>query len=100
MRGTITENIRTICEKHNIEEINETQLRLLPYIQYLIINHMGLEPLKINSDERGYIIKWKDKGYLQGGMRGFEISKQFWDFINDCLWESYVTEDHKLKDER
>lgn len=97
-RGALSEAIRTVCNKHNIQEINLTQLRLLPYIQYCLVNQQGIDPRRINTEERGYLKEWKAEGYLEGGSQGLRISKKFWNFINDCLWVSYVTEEGRIEE--
>ncbi|MFW6008611.1 MAG: hypothetical protein ACOCP8_05025 [archaeon] len=66
---------------------------MLPYIHYCLTNQQGLDPAKINQEERNILSEWKKKGYLEGGMGGLMISEDFLNFINECLRISYITQE-------
>lgn len=84
-RGMITDQIK---EKYNMSPV---ELRLIPYVQYLLVNQMAVDPLKISSEERNALINWRNKGYLTFSMRmPLTVSKQFWDLMNEFLWDCYV----------
>ncbi len=84
-RGVITEKIK---EKYNM---THDELRLIPYIQYLIVNHEPIDPRKINGEERKILQEWRDKGYLTFSMcEPLAVSREFWDTMNDFLWDCYV----------
>lgn len=72
------------------------ELRLLPYIQYTMMNGQRLEPIKMNEVERGILRLWKDAGYMEGGMAGLAITRKFWDFMNDVLFDAYVAHEEIL----
>ena len=84
-RGCLTNEIK---EKYNI---TLKQLRLLPYFQYLLMNESRLDAIKIDAEERAILQQWRDEGKIT-----FSISepctctKEFWDWMNEILWESYV----------
>ena len=74
---------------------NYIELRLIPYIQYLAVNRLAVDPAKINADERKILQKWRNEGKLMFGM--FEpvaLTKQMWDWMNEVLWDSYVLKDN------
>lgn len=90
MRGKLTEKIQEIAKKHLKREISQIELRLLPYIQYVMMNEQRLDIAKINSEEREILKKWKEEDLIEGGAGGLSICKDFWNFMNEVLWESYV----------
>ncbi len=84
-RGVITEEIK---EKYNM---THDELRLIPYIHYLLVNHEPVDPQKINGEERKILQEWRDKGYITFSVFGpLTISRRFWDTMNDFLWDCYV----------
>ena len=84
-RGCITQEI---TDKYGF---TQTELRLIPYIQYCCINNQCIEPHKIYPEERDIISNWKSKGYISGGASDVIcVSREFWDIMSDVLWESYA----------
>ena len=87
LRGVLTSEIK---EKYNI---TVEELRLIPYLQYLLVNHMRVDPAKINEKERKILQKWRDEGKITFSVQEpCTITKEFWDFINNILFDSYVPE--------
>lgn len=85
-RGMLTEEIR---EKYGIETTKE--LRLIPYFQYLLVNHMPVDVSKVDSEERKILKRWQDEGKITFSCsESVTATKEFWDWINDVLWDSYV----------
>ena len=99
-RGAISEELQVLAKNFLGKELSIKELRLLPYIHYCLVNQQGIDPAKINSEERKIIIEWKKKGYLEGGMKGLRISKDFLNFINECLKISYITQEQILDEEK
>ena len=76
-------------EKYGLE--NVTELRLIPYLQYLILNQMPVDPSKISSQERFILRKWKEQGKIDHSVvYPCRCTRSFWDWMNGVLWESYV----------
>lgn len=90
MRGALTNKIQKIAKKHLKRKITTTELRLLPYIQYVMMNEQRLDIARINQEERKILSLWKKEDLIEGGAGGFSITKEFWEFMNDILWEDYV----------
>ncbi len=57
MRGQLTEAIKAQAREHLGWEINQTELRLMPYIQSVMMNDQRLDPRKINGPEREILQK-------------------------------------------
>lgn len=87
LRGVLTSEIK---EKYNI---TVEELRLIPYLQYLLVNHMPVDPAKLHCGEREILKKWRDEGKITFSVQEpCTITKEFWDFINNILFDSYVPE--------
>ena len=84
-RGIITEEIK---EKYHMAT---KEFRLIPYVQYLLVNQMPIDPKKIDSEEREILQNWRDKGYLTFSMiEPLTVSREFWDIMNNFLWDCYI----------
>ena len=87
---------RGCLSKEQYEKFNLTQkeLRLIPYVQYLIINHSKVDLLKVDKEELEILNKWtnEDKIYFSINTR-LTCTKEFWDFMNEVLWYSYAITD-------
>ena len=71
-------------------ESNRTELRLLPYIVDIMMNAQKIDPAKIRVEEREIISLWKQAGYVSGGMNGFAVTQEFWEFAIDIVFHAYV----------
>ena len=89
-RGVLTEEVNKIAEDMIRRKITQLELRLMPYIQYVMTNEQKIEPNRISGDERKILQKWKDEGFIKGGATGLSITKEFYDFICEILFEAYV----------
>jgi len=89
-RGILTKEVQEIARRHIGRDIDETELRLIPYVQYVMVNDQKLDMNKINQDDRKILRKWKDAGLVEGGASGLSITKDFWDFACEILFQSYV----------
>ena len=89
-RGQLTERIK----KKSLEllgyEINVTELRLMSYIQYVMVNDQRIEPIKCNSDDRAILKKWREAGHIEGGASGLKITPEFWNIICKIIRLGYV----------
>ena len=92
-RGELTEPVRAKMEKFLGRETSTDELRLLPYLQYQMMNEQRIDPAKINSDDRAILRLLKQGGHIEGGMSGLAMTREFWDFINDVLFDAYVAAD-------
>ena len=92
-RGNLTPEVQATAVAAFGRQITLRELRLMPHIQYVMMNHQKLEPIKISSEERDVLQQWREAGYIEGGASGLSITKQFWDAINAVLWQAYVNYD-------
>ena len=92
-RGVLTKEVQEIAKKHIGRELDTTELRLIPYIQYVMVNEQRINPDMLNQDDRGILRKWKDAKLIEGGASGLSITKEFWAFMCKILWQSYVKQE-------
>ncbi len=92
-RGNLSKEVQDISRKRIGREISLRELRLLPYLYHVMINARELDPMKITGEERGILQRLKSEGHLAGGMTGLSMTKEFWDYIGEVLWLSYVAYD-------
>jgi len=89
-RGELTAFVKKKSKELLGYEIGLRELRLMPYIQYVMVNEQKLDTNKVNAEERTILRSWKDKGYIKGGASGLQITKDFWDSICEIIFAAYV----------
>jgi hypothetical protein len=93
-RGQLSTVIQEKAKAFWGREITQTELRLYPYIYTCAINERKIDPAKINVEERQIMTMWREAGHFKGGMADMNMTKEFFDFINDMLWMGYFTYDN------
>ena len=89
-RGQLTDRIREKSKELLGYEITQQELRLMPYLQYQMVNEQRINPNSINTDERKLLSKWRELGYIEGGAIGLGITKEFWNIITELIFLGYV----------
>jgi hypothetical protein len=89
-RGQLTQRIKDKSKELFGYEISQVELRLLPYLQYTMVNDQKLDIRLISSEERKILSKWRAKGYIEGGAGGMKISREFWDIMLEIIFLGYV----------
>ena len=92
-RGEFTPHIAEKMRKFLGRESDEIELRLIPYLQYTMVNNQRIDPNKVNSEERAILSKLREAEHIKGGASGLAITREFWDFMCDILLDAYV--DHE-----
>lgn len=93
-RGMLTTDVQKIAKMMIGRGITLRELRLIPYIQYVMCNDRKLKIQCINEEERGILQQWKKQGHIQGGACGLAVTKHFWDFMCEVLFIAYVGYDN------
>lgn len=88
MRGQITEEIKRKAK--GLLGINTRELRLLPYIQYVLMNDKLIDSRKVNKEEHLVINRWIELGFIGSDLSKLTVSKKFWHGMNEILWLAYV----------
>jgi len=90
MRGQLTEEIQKLAREFLRREISTKELRLYPYLDYVMKNNQKIEPNLIGQPEREILRVLKNEGHIEGGASGLSMTKEFYDYINQVLWLGYV----------
>lgn len=90
MRGQLTDKIQELAKGFLGREITIRELRLYPYLDYVMKNEQQIEPNHINQEERKILQKLREENHIEGGASGLSMTKEFYDYINQVLWFSYV----------
>ena len=89
-RGCLNDRVQEVAVEAMGRPIDVTELRLIPYLHYVMVNEQKLDPNKISPDERKILRKLKEEGHIEGGASGLAITKTYWNAMNEILWASYV----------
>ena len=92
MRGQLTERIQELAKGFLGREITTLELRLYPYLDFIMKNGQRIDPNKINKEDRGILQKLREEEHIEGGASGLSMTKEFYDYINQVLWFGYVVE--------
>jgi hypothetical protein len=102
-RGQLTQKVIDRASDLLGYEINQTELRLIPYICYELVNTKRIS--NVNKQEMDILSKWVKSGYIINGVTiggrpmmsqdtKLEVTKEFWDIMNEILYISYVDIEH------
>lgn len=98
-RGQITDAIKEKSLEVLGYEISQLELRLMPYVQYQLMNEKKLEPGALNLEEKAILSRWHERGFIVDGVTpngrplsdgGLQVTKVFWDAMNEILWIGYA----------
>ena len=91
-RGFLCESIQEKAKKFLGEEITQKELRLYPFIDYTIKNGGYLDRSKIDDEERKILNERISQRHIFRSYDGYIfVSREFYDFMQDVLADSYVT---------
>lgn len=97
-RGMLTDEISAKSKELLGYEITQGELRLMPYLQYCVMNDANLDIARINNAERRILMSWQDKGYIRSPSSALEISKPFYNAMCELLWLGYVVSVERNKE--
>lgn len=91
-RGQLNEDVQKLSKAFLGRDLTLTELRLFPYIDYCLKNGGKYEPRKINAQEVGIFCEYTKKypQHFNFTLCEIEISKEFYQFIQNVLWIAYV----------
>lgn len=89
-RGQLTERIKAKSMELLGYEMDVVELRLMPYIIYVMTNEQRIDPNRVNAAERDILKKWRDLKFIEGGASGLSISRKFYDILNEIIFLGYV----------
>lgn len=89
-RGKLTQRIKDKSQELLGYEIDTLELRLMPYIHYVMTNEQRIDINKISGDERKILKKWEDAGYIKLNSFDLTISYEFWNILTEIIFLGYV----------
>lgn len=89
-RGELTQRIKGKSVELLGYEISQTELRLMPYLQYCMVNEQVVDPNKVSPEEKKSLSKWQKEGHIEGGASGLGMTKEFWDIVCEIVFLGYV----------
>lgn len=90
LRGQLTQQIKDYSKEKVGYEIGITELRLMPYILYTMMNSQKIDPNHCNHADREILSKWRKRNYIEGGASDLNISREFWEIICEVSFMGYV----------
>lgn len=92
-RGQLTNRVKIKAKELLGYNIDQTELRLMPYFNYVMINSQHMESNKLNINDRAILSKWRKAGHITGGVSESVLmtcTPDFWANINELLYLAYV----------
>jgi hypothetical protein len=89
-RGQLTDRIKQKSKELLGYEIDTVELRMMPYIQYVMVNDQKIDIRKCNQEDRDVLSNWRSEGYIQGGAGKLQITKEFWNIVCEIVFLGYV----------
>lgn len=89
-RGMLTDTIQCMAEDFLGRKITTAELRLYPYIDYCIKNGGSYSSKCINNEERDILAMLHNAGHMFVTSMRFTVSRDFYNYIQNILAESYV----------
>ena len=90
MRGKLTDEIQAAANAHLARDITTVELRMMAYVQYVMVNEQQIDPRKCNIEDREALALWRREGYIDGGASGLSITHEFWEAMCAIIWLGYV----------
>ena len=90
-RGEVTKRIRARSVQLLGYPITTEELRLMPYLMYVMVNEHVIDSRKLNNDEHDILDKWRDAGHVLDTTSGrIKVTEEFWGFLCELIWLGYV----------
>lgn len=90
-RGMLTENIQAMSREYLGREITVRELRLFPYIDYVIKNGGYADRSRMSREELDILHSYNKETQLKRAFDGYIwVSREFYAYLQNVLWEAYV----------
>ena len=89
-RGCLSQVVQATARGFLGREISVTELRLYPYLDFVMKNDQKIDPNCCNQADRDVLAVLREEGHIEGGASGLSMTKGFYDYMNEVLWYTYV----------
>ena len=90
-RGEVTKRIRARSIELLGYPITKPELRLMPYLMYVMVNSHVIDDRKLNDEDHDVLDKWRAAGHvISTTSKRIKITQEFWCFICEFIWLGYV----------
>ena len=94
MRGMITDEIQSASKAVLGYKIGVIEFRLMPYVQYELMNGGLLMKRRMNQKEINVLKKWQKSGFVDLAedvhVYSISVTQDFWKAMNHLLWFGYA----------
>ena len=91
-RGILTEEIKALSKELIGYEMCVKELRLMPYIQFCLMNSESININKVNSEERTILMKLIKAGHIKSPSSCLMVSSTYYDIICKIMKVAYCVE--------
>lgn len=97
-RGNVeNQNIKHLDKKFQKmlgRDANKNEIRFFPYLMHCLMDQY-IDRSKLNGHELDLLQDYENKGLLAKQGTDIGCAKEFWDFINEVVYDRYVCEVEK-----
>lgn len=96
MRGSLSKKVQNKAKELIGRELSRDELRLIPYMQYVMVNDQKIDICKLNGKDEKIMREWNEANYYYAIQYGSEesyrlvITKELWNFMCEILFIAYV----------
>lgn len=98
-RGELTPAIEAEMKLFLRREVTREELRLYPYLLYVMVNDRRIDPNRMNEIERGILSLLREAGHIDGGAGGLAMTRQFFLWANGIVFQAYAAYDNFVEEE-
>ena len=88
-RGQITDGVKKVSMGQLGYAIDTAELRLMPYLQYCMVNSEAMSERRMNDGDHKVLRKWKGKGFIDSAGLRPKLTKKFYVAIMEILCVAY-----------
>ncbi|KKN14023.1 hypothetical protein LCGC14_1000190 [marine sediment metagenome] len=88
-RGELTDEVKKVSVDQLGYVVDMAELRLMPYLQYCIMNSEAMSLHKLSDEDHEVLHKWDKKGFIDSVSIRPRLTKMFYVAITEILCVAY-----------
>lgn len=89
-KGQLNEKIQELAKAFLGREITTTELRLYPYLDFVMKNSQKIDQQKLNEADAEILQDLQLHNHIGIDWTKLTMTKKFYDYMNQVLWYGYV----------